>query len=135
MHDAFDSLIQDFFADPWLSSQTMQSEWLPQTDIREETDRYLITMDIPGMRKEDLRISVQNGMLTIQGERRRETEDAKEGRFARYERFHGSFTRTFQLPNTVDVRRIDAEYKDGVLALAVPKSEEAKPKEVEIKVH
>jgi HSP20 family protein len=134
MHDQFDAILQDFFSDPWFSSPALQSDWLPTTDVVETDDHFVVELDLPGMKREDIRISVQNGSLTVKGERRQSSDQSK-NKYSRYERTYGAFTRTFQLPNTIDGNRIEASYKDGVLRLVLPKSEAARPREIEVKVN
>lgn len=134
VHDAIDDMFRSFFSDPWFYSPTTGGNWTPATDVCEEDARYVVAIDLPGMRREDIRISAENGTLTIQGERRRESGSKGRG-FTRTERIHGSFTRSFTLPSTVDGNKIEATYKDGVLTVVLPKSEEARPKAIEVKVN
>ena len=94
---------------------------------------YLIKAELPEVRKEDVKVTVENGVLTLQGERRQEKEE-KGRRFHRVERSYGSFVRSFTLPESVDEGGVKAEYKDGVLALHLPKSEKVKPKAIDVKV-
>lgn len=105
--------------------------WVPAVDIFEQGDDLVIRAEIPGVNKDDIDINVENGSLTIRGERKRADELDQEHAF-RVERAYGSFLRTFSLPRTVDSSRIAASYRDGVLELRLPKSEEAKPKKITI---
>jgi HSP20 family protein len=134
MYNTLDSMMRGFFDDRWLGAPALQSEWVPSTDIIEEENRYLVSLDLPGMLRENIKISVQNGTLSVRGERKNETKDSGKG-YSRIERSYGTFMRTFTLPNTIDGKNIDASYKDGVLRLTLPKVEEARPKEIEVKVH
>jgi HSP20 family protein len=103
--------------------------WTPAVDIFESKDReYVIKADLPEMRREDIHLSFENNVLTLSGER---TLEQPEG-LHRSERFHGAFSRSFTLPNTVDGNGITAAYKDGVLTVRVPQREEAKPKQIEV---
>jgi HSP20 family protein len=103
--------------------------WSPAVDIYENTDReYVIKADLPEMKREDIKLTFENNTLTLSGER---TLEQTEG-LHRSERFHGLFSRSFTLPNTVDGARISAAYKDGVLTVRVPQREEAKPKQIEV---
>ena len=102
-------------------------------DITEDDKEYLIKAELPEVRKEDVKVTVENGVLTLQGERRQEKEE-KGRRFHRVERSYGSFVRSFTLPESVDEGGVKAEYKDGVLALHLPKSEKVKPKAIDVKV-
>ncbi|MDE2028397.1 MAG: Hsp20/alpha crystallin family protein [Candidatus Omnitrophica bacterium] len=105
----------------------------PALDVVEEKEQYVLKADLPGMRKEDIKISVENGILNIEGERKTETEH-KDKQVHRIERSYGRFVRSLNLGSTVDASRISASYKDGVLQLTVPKSEAAKPKAIDIQV-
>ncbi len=107
--------------------------WSPLTDISENKDNYILKMDLPGIDKKDVKISYSDGQLYINGERKQEKED-KDSKYHRVERSYGKYYRSFTLPAKIKESAIDAEFKDGQLTITVPKSEEAKPKELEIKV-
>jgi HSP20 family protein len=109
------------------------ADWMPTVDISETEGEYLIKAELPEVRKEDVKVTVENGVLTLQGERRQEKEE-KGKRFHRVERSYGSFVRSFTLPESVDENSVKAEYKDGVLNLHLPKSEKVKPKAIDVKV-
>ena len=109
------------------------ADWMPTVDISETEGEYLIKAELPEVRKEDVKVTVENGVLTLQGERRQEKEE-KAKRFHRVERSYGSFVRSFTLPESVDENSVKAEYKDGVLNLHLPKSEKVKPKAIDVKV-
>jgi len=109
------------------------ADWAPSVDISETESAYLIKGEIPGVKKEDVKISIQDGMLTIQGERKQERED-KDKKYHRIERSYGSFHRSFSLPQTVDRDKIKAGYKNGVLTVTLAKREEVKPKQIRIDV-
>jgi HSP20 family protein len=109
------------------------ADWMPTVDISETESEYLIKAELPEVKKEDVKVTVENGVLTLQGERRQEKEE-KGKRFHRVERSYGSFVRSFTLPESVDEGGVKAEYKDGVLALHLPKSEKVKPKAIDVKV-
>lgn len=109
------------------------ADWMPTVDISETESEYLIKAELPEVRKEDVKVTVENGVLTLQGERRQEKEE-KGRRFHRVERSYGSFVRSFTLPESVDEGGVKAEYKDGVLALHLPKSEKVKPKAIDVQV-
>ncbi len=108
-------------------------ELFPSVDISETPQQYIIRAEIPGMRKEDIKISINRNCLTLSGEKKEEkkTEDEK---FHRMESYYGSFQRSFVLPDGIKADKVEASFKDGVLSVAVPKSEESKEKTVEIKV-
>lgn len=108
-------------------------EFSPDIEVHEEADQFMVTADLPGLRKEDLNISVQGNMLTLRGERKREKE-SKSKEYHYSERFFGSFTRTVELPAEVDSGKVKASYRDGVLEISLPKSESAKPKQIQIEV-
>jgi len=106
--------------------------WTPAVDIYEDKDKYTVKAELPGMKKEDIDVSLDGNTLTISGERKEEQEK-KEGEGYRSERFFGRFQRSATLPATVQANKIEAAYKDGVLTIVVPKSEEAKPKQIQVK--
>ncbi|MCI1279167.1 MAG: Hsp20/alpha crystallin family protein [Nitrospira sp.] len=109
------------------------AEWSPLVDIVEDENEYRIKAELPAMKKEDVRLTVDNGVLTISGERKYEQEEKQE-KHHRIERAYGSFLRSFSLPEDADGSKVRADYKDGVLHVHLPKSEKAKPKSIEIKV-
>ncbi len=106
--------------------------WAPPVDIFEKHDHLIIRAEIPGVQKDDVDVRIENGVLTLHGERKQEA-DVTEGNAYRMERVYGAFTRTFSLPTTVDAAKVTATYKDGVLEVTIPKVETAKPKKIEIK--
>jgi HSP20 family protein len=108
-------------------------EWSPSADISETDKEYLVRAELPAVKKEDVKVTVDNGMLTIEGERKQEKEEKTE-KFHRVESFHGSFSRSFSLPENVDAANIKCDSKDGVLTVHIPKKEAAKPKPIEITV-
>ena len=109
------------------------SEWTPLVDITEDEKEYLIKAELPEVKKEDVKVTVENGMLTISGERKIEKEE-KGKRYHRVERAYGSFVRSFSLPDNIDSNKVNADFKDGVLRVHVAKSEHARPKQIEVKV-
>ena len=117
-----------------LNTDLSFADWAPSVDIEEEEDRYLIKADLPGVDKKDIDVKLENGVLSIRGEKQTESETGKGTKRHRTERFHGSFARSFTLPDAVKADKVDASYKDGVLSLTIPKEEEAKPKSIDIKV-
>lgn len=119
-----------FFETPDVTST---AAWTPMVDIFEEPDALRITAEIPGVKPEDVKISVEGNMLTIAGTKQQVAEEKAE-RVYRYERTYGTFERSFTLPATVDVERIKASYDNGVLHLTLPKVEKAKPRLVKIEV-
>ncbi len=109
------------------------AEWSPLVDIEETEKEYLIKAELPEIKKEDVKVTVENDVLTIAGERKFEKEE-KGKKYHRVERSYGSFVRSFTLPEDADGTKVSAEYKDGVLRIHLPKSEKAKPKAIEVKV-
>lgn len=109
------------------------ADWIPTVDISETDGEYLIKAELPEVKKEDVKVTVEDGVLTLQGERRQDKEE-KGKKFHRVERSYGSFVRSFTLPESVDDTAVKAEYKDGILALHLPKTERVKPKAVDVKV-
>ncbi len=107
------------------------ADWSPVADITEDDKEYVVKAELPAIKKEDVKVTVENGVLTISGERKFEKEDK---RYHRIERAYGSFVRSFTLPDDADAKGVKAEFKDGVLTVHLPKSESAKPKQIEVKV-
>ena len=124
--------------DRWVGSLAVDNEsprrnWVPAVDIFERGEETVVRAELPDVRKEDLDLKVENNVLTVRGEKRRD-ETVEQENYHRSERHYGSFTRSFKLPSTVDTSRIQARYENGVLEIVVPKAEEAKPKQIEVKV-
>ena len=109
------------------------TEWSPLVDISEDDKEYIVKAEIPEMKKEDIKINVHDDVLTVSGERKYEKEE-KGKKYHRVERAYGSFMRSFALPENADGSKISAEYKDGVLKVHLPKSEQAKKKAIEVKI-
>ena len=111
----------------------LRGSWVPAINILEREDAVVITADLPGLDAEDVEITVEEGTLSIRGERK--LDEAAEGEtFHRVERLYGSFERTFTLPNSIDVEKIEARSANGEMVLTLPKREESKPRSVKIKV-
>ncbi len=109
------------------------SQWTPLVDIIEDNNEYLVKAELPELKKEEVKVNVENGELTISGERKSEKEE-KGKKFHRIERSYGSFLRSFTLPESVNADKVSAEFKDGVLSVHLPKDEKAKPKSIEVTV-
>jgi HSP20 family protein len=124
----FDSFFGDRYGD-WTGEL---SGWAPQVDVEETDEAIVLRADLPGMKREDIHISTEGGRLTLRGERNL-SQEAEGKNYHRVERAYGSFCRTFALPPTVQNDKIEASYKDGVLEVRVPKLEEVKPREIEIR--
>lgn len=112
---------------------TSFSDWAPALDVEETDKEYLVKADLPAIKKDDLKIGIDHGMLTLEGERRHEKEE-KGRKFHRVERAYGKFMRRLELPLDVDETKVLAEFKDGVLNVHLPKSATAKPRTVDVKV-
>lgn len=119
--------------DPNREERLSATDWLPPVDITEDDKEYLIKADLPEMKREDVHVTFEEGVLTITGERKTEKEE-KNRRFHRIEREHGRFLRSFSLPENADATKIVAEFKEGVLLLRLPKNEKVRPKVVEVKI-
>ena len=113
-------------------SNVATSAWMPAVDIKEEESQFLITADVPGVDPKDIDVTMENGTLTIKGERKLES-DAQENGYRRFERVHGTFYRRFSLPDYADADNISATCKAGVLTVTVPKTEAVKPRRIEVK--
>jgi HSP20 family protein len=109
------------------------SAWVPATDIFEDAEGIKIAIELPGMTSEDVKLTMENHNLTIRGEKKQVAEE-KTTKVHRYERSYGVFERSFALPNTVDADRVAAKFENGVLTVTLPKAEQAKPREIAVKV-
>ena len=116
----------------WMYRDSAAASWVPAVDVVEEPDAIRITAEIPGVRPEDMRISLEGNVLTIQGTKQEEREENTK-RVHRYERMYGVFERSFTLPSSVEPKDIKANYDNGVLTITLPKSEKAKPRQIEVK--
>ena len=134
MSNRLNRTLNDPYADPYTPrTEDSFGAWAPPVDIFERQDHLVIRAEVPGVEMEDMDIRIENGVLTLHGERKQGTEVEEQNAY-RMERIYGMFTRSFSLPTTVDAAKVTATYKDGVLEVTVPKIETAKPKKVEIKV-
>jgi HSP20 family protein len=109
------------------------AEWAPLVDIVEDDHEYLIKAEVPEVKKEDVKVTVQNGVLSLVGNRKFVKEE-KDKKYHRVERAYGSFVRSFSLPEDADENKVSADFKDGVLQVHLPKSEKARPKNIEVKI-
>lgn len=107
------------------------STWFAPTDVSEDENNLRISMELPGVEPDDVRLSLENNILTIRGEKRQQLDENNE-RVHRFERTYGAFERTFALPNTVDPDQIEARYENGVLQVRIPKAERARPREIRV---
>ncbi|HEY2139425.1 MAG TPA: Hsp20/alpha crystallin family protein [Chthoniobacterales bacterium] len=133
LRDDLDTLLEL----PFLGGSTRQAQlftgWTPALDLYQNNDNVVAVVELPGMRKEDIEISLQDGMLTIAGERKTQSGSNGDGA-TRTERFTGKFRRSITLPTRVDANKVNATYKDGILSITLPKAEEAKPKQIQVNV-
>ena len=114
-------------------SEMLSGDWAPTVDIEENRDNFTIKAELPGVKKEDVSVSLEDSVLTIRGQKKYEKEE-KDKKHHLVECSYGSFVRSFTLPANIKSDKIDANYKDGILSLTVPKAEESKPKQIEVKV-
>ena len=126
--EMFDPAARRFFSDG-----LFDREFSPAMDVVENEDGFLVSIDLPGVDRKDIEVSVADNVLTIKGEKKNATE-TKTGKTFRKESWEGTFQRTLSLPRGVDAGKIDAKMRDGVLAISLPKSEEAKPKQIAVNV-
>lgn len=122
---------RSFFAPIRYRTSTTEQTMAPACDVTESEDGYVLSFDVPGLKKEDINIEVTGRQVTISGERKRE-EQQQNGNTHRIERVYGKFQRTFELPEGINTEVIDASYENGVLKVAVPKAETSKPRKVQI---
>jgi HSP20 family protein len=113
-------------------NDAITSAWMPPCDVFEDKDSVRIIAEIPGVKAEDVKLSLENNMLTIRGEKKQVAEE-KTDSVHRYERTYGVFERAFALPSTVDAERIEAQYDAGILTVMLPKAERARPRQIEVK--
>jgi HSP20 family protein len=132
LRDDLDTLLELPFLTSGARQAQLFSGWTPALDLYQNNDNVVAVVELPGMRKEDIEISLHDGMLTIGGERMAETGEGDTA--ARTERFSGKFRRSITLPTRVDANKVNATYKDGILTITLPKAEEAKPKQIQVNV-
>ena len=125
-------LFDTFLGRPMAPSAPATRSWLPAVDMHETQDDLVLTVEVPGVREKDVKVSITGDLLTIRGERRWD-EDAKSQQFLHVERVYGQFERAFNLSHAVQSDKIEATYRDGVLEVSIPKAEEAKPREIQVK--
>jgi HSP20 family protein len=133
IQDEVNRVFDSFFDARAYAGRTAERGWDPEVDIVEDKDKVVVNVDLPGIEKEDIKVSVHDNTLTIKGERKAEKEE-KDKNYHRVERVYGTFCRSFSLPSMVDGQKIKAAYKNGVLSIDLPKAEEVKPKEIPINV-
>lgn len=129
----FSRMMDEFFSAPTRAREedVSSSTWAPAADVRETDGSIFVYVDLPGLKKDDIAVSLESGVLTIHGERPFGDRDAKD-QYHRLERFYGKFSRSFRMPRTVDAGKVHATFADGVLTLELPKTEESRPRQIAI---
>jgi HSP20 family protein len=133
LRDELDRLFEAPFGELTRSTQLL-SGWTPALDIYEDKENFVVKAELPGMKREEIEVTLHDGSLSISGERQSETKH-KDAEVHRTERFFGRFQRTVALPVPVVVDKVKADYKDGILTVTLPKTEEAKPKHINVSVN
>lgn len=134
MEELFDRLTKSIAPQRSGAQETMVSgDWSPRVDISENGTEFVVKVEIPEVKKEDVHVTVDHGILTMRGERKQEKEE-KDTKFHRIERYYGSFSRSFSLPENIDESKVEASFKDGMLTIKLPKAAATKPSAVEVKV-
>jgi len=128
-----DRFFEDWFSFPSFRGVDLDGDFSPRVNIRENKDNIQLTFELPGMKKDNIKVTVQDGMLTVSGSREFKKEDKNED-YVRNEINSGSFSRSFTLPESVNSEKITADYKEGLLEIKLDKLEEVKPKEIDVKV-
>lgn len=127
----FERLFNDDLLSRW-NEGLADNRWIPPVDVREHEDSLEFTAELPGLDRSDIDITVEDRVLTLSGERKFESTEERNG-YHRIERSYGTFNRSFTLPHEVEQDRVTASFKDGLLTISIPKSEQAKPRKIEIK--
>ena len=130
LQSEIDNLVNSFWGD--LDGRS-NGQWNPSVDVLESGNSFSVHAELPGLKKEDIQVTFEDRILTIEGERKRETEE-NEPNYFRKERTYGKFKRSFKLGTEIDADKIEAAYKDGVLTLTLPKSEAVKPRQIDVSV-
>ena len=134
LHSELNNLFDwSFGGSPDRSSGLLERGWAPAVDVYDSKDNILVKADLPGLKKEEIDVTIHDNTLTIKGEKTQD-EEVTEDDYVRTERFYGSFHRTITLPSDVDSTKAKAEYKNGTLELTLPKREEAKPKQITVDI-
>ncbi len=133
LEERVNRMFRDLIPRRFYEETPLTGGWEPAVDVYETDKSFVLKAELPEVKEEDVHVNIEGNILTITGERRRE-EEIKEDHYHRTERFYGTFTRTFAIPDTVDREGIKAAFKGGVMKLTLPKKEEVKPKEIKIEV-
>lgn len=137
VHDRIDRLFNEAVTRPGSATseeEPLRASWLPAVDVHENEHEITLRAELPGMKEDDIELTMDKGRLTVQGEKRLEKEDT-DGQYRRIESSYGSFYRSFPLPDTIDQDNINARFDHGVLYVTLPKVEAAKPKRIELKIN
>ncbi len=130
----FDDIVNQMFRAPVLRERDGERAMAPAIDVSETEHVYTVRAELPGVKKDDIDVSINDGVLTINAETRYEHEDKEKGRVIRQERRYGKYVRSMRLGGEIDEAKVCADYKDGILTLTLPKAEEVKPKKIEVQV-
>ncbi|MFH0989102.1 MAG: Hsp20/alpha crystallin family protein [bacterium] len=134
MQREINKMFENFFrGGAQADESTSLSLWTPAVDIAESDNEFIVKVELSGVKKEDVKLTLESNILTIRGEKKQESEE-KDKHYHRVERSYGSFQRSFNLPTEVHADKIDAVYNNGILSISIPKAEETKPKQIEVKV-
>ncbi len=133
VRNAFSDLFNRFFDDDFFSTDLARADWNPKVDVFEKDNDIIVKADIPGIEEKDLKVEVEDNVLTISGVKEEE-QRTKEKNYHRVERSYGSFTRSIALPDGIHLDKVDADYKKGVLTVTIPKGKEAPAKKISVKV-
>ena len=128
----FDNIFEGFFRPLRAPEQAPRAALIPAVDVSENDERYVVRAELPGVKKDDISVTLEDDVLHISGETRSEHEEKEQGRVIRQERHYGKYVRSLRLASAVDEQKIKAKYKDGVLELVLPKSESVKPKQIAV---
>ena len=130
----FDDFVNQMLRAPTSRGDNGDRAIMPAIDVSETDHAYVVRAELPGVKKEDLDVTINDGVLTINAESRYEHTDKEKGRMIRQERRYGKYVRSMRLGGEVDESKVSADYSDGILTLTLPKSEEVKPKKIDVKV-
>ncbi len=130
----FDNMVEGFFGPMRLITEADNRDLVPTVDVSESNNEFVVRAEIPGVRKEDVNVTVENGVLTISAESKSETEEKEGARVIRQERRYGKYMRSLRLGTDIDESKVTATHEDGVLQVTLPKAEEVKPKRISVDV-
>ncbi|MFQ5770989.1 MAG: Hsp20/alpha crystallin family protein [bacterium] len=126
-------LVDNVFKGDTREASLFKGSWSPVVDISEDNDNFYLHVELPGLKREDVKVRYEEGLLTVTGEKKAEKEE-KDVNYHRVERSYGKFERSFRVPSRIINDKIDADFSNGVLTITLPKAEEIKPKEIEVKI-